>query len=122
MNNISSGATATTSGVGAAEPRFMKVDGVLREVHGDQEAVRVVTRNYGDNVSSNLEQNQEEVVDSNLPLNEKIILDLKRRRLETNLEEINMDQNNQLADGLGSDNGPKKVDVAGSGFQARQIL
>lgn len=121
-SNTSPGVSATTRGDGRAEPRFMEVDGVFCEIHGNQEAVRVVTRNYGDNDISNLEPNQEETADSNLNLNERVILDPKRRRVETDLKEIDIDHNSKQADGLGNDNGPKNVEVAGSGFQARQIL
>lgn len=123
-SNTSSEASATAQGGGGAEPKFMEVDGVFREIHGKQEAVRVVTHNYGDKDSSNLELNQEETADNILNLEERVILDPKRRRVETDtgLEGINIDQNGKQADGLENDNGPKNVEVAGSGFQARQAL
>lgn len=60
--------------------------------------------------------------ENDLNLNDKIIFDPKRRRIETDLQGDAIDQESILADGLDINNGPKNVIMAGPGPQARQTL
>lgn len=62
-NNDRSGPSNTTHDGGEADARFMEVDGVFREIHGDQEAVRIVTRDKGDNENLKTIHNQGDMTD-----------------------------------------------------------
>ncbi|KAL1822423.1 hypothetical protein ACET3Z_009201 [Daucus carota] len=71
----------------------MEVDGgMMREISGDDEAVRIVSRDKGDKIIINSEQNQREVVENDLNLDDRVILDPKRKRIEEDLQENAIDQ------------------------------
>lgn len=99
----------------------MEVDGRIREIEGDREIVKVVPRNLGENDGIDQERNQGEVMGNN-DLNEKIVLDSKRKRVEIELQGENSGQDNMQTDGLKTDGGPKNLNVAGAGLQARLTL
>lgn len=120
--NTSQGASNTSHGDGGRDPRFMDVDGVLREIRGDDEAVRIVTRDKGDTDTVNQEQDQRDAVEDNLIVNEKVIFDPKRRRIETDFPDEHINQESTPVAGLEINNGSKNGLLAGTGLQARQTL
>lgn len=118
-----SGTTTTNQDGEKTEARFMEVDGTFREISGNDDVVKIVTRNQGNSENLNLLQNQGDMTgNNNLNLKETIVLDPKRRRVEPDLQGEVVGQDNVYADGLEIGNGPKNVNVAGSGLQARQTL
>lgn len=119
------GSTSSTNGDGGKtnEPRFMEVDGVMREIAGKQGDVTIVTQNKGDNDGVNQGYNKEgNIVGKDLNLNEIVVIDPKRRRVETELQGERLDKDNMQTDGLDIINGPKNLEGAGTGLQARLAL
>lgn len=121
--NPSHATSNTSHGDGGRGPKFMEVDGgMMREISGDDEAVRIVSRDKGDKIIINSEQNQREVVENDLNLDDRVILDPKRKRIEEDLQENAIDQESMQVNGLVINNGSKNVLLAGPGLQARQTL
>lgn len=122
-HNPSPATSNTSHGDGEKDPKFMEVDGGrIREFSGEDEAVRIVSRDTGDKIVTLSEQNQREVVENNLNLHDRVILEPKRKRIEESFQETDIDQESMQADGLGYSNGSKNELLAGPGLQARQTL
>lgn len=121
-NNFGTEAATTVQGGKKEEARFMEIDGVVREISGDRETVKVIPRDKGDNEDLNLENNEErEKENDSVNLSGKIVVDPKRRRIETELQGKNSGLVDIQTDGLNNNNnnGPKNLNMAGAGFQAR---
>lgn len=117
------GSSTTEYGGKMEEERFMDVDGVLREISGDQESVRVITRDKRDSNEQNLGHDQGGDIDGrNLNLNEKIVIDQKRKRVEQGMKGGNIGHDNIEIVGPTNLTGPKNLDMAGSGIQTRPPL
>lgn len=101
----------------------MNIDGVVREISGDQETVKVVARDKGD-LSDTYQGNDKggDTAGGNSNLHEKIVIDPKRKRIETESQDANGGINIRQIDGPQNVTGPKNLDMAGSGFQACQTL
>lgn len=97
----------------------MDVDGVLRETSGDQETVKVVARDKGDvNEGYQGHEKREDTAGGNLT--ERVVIDPKRKRIEKESLDVNNGLDTTKIAGPQNVTGPKNLDTAGLGVQARQ--
>lgn len=110
-------------GGGQDQPRFMEVDGVIRENHGDNGGVAVMMRDsgmIGDNLITREidSSNKSGGFECGNMERDKVVFDSKRKRLEEKEEVVNKESQ----DGLNienEDNGHLNLQMAGPVVQAR---
>lgn len=125
MDNRGSMSTAGHGG-GKEQARFMEVDGVVREIHGDSGGIAVKVRDFrmkeGDLIAQITEShnNNRDLGGDNMESDE-IVFDSKRKRIEDKVEEVK--EGNQ--DGSNFENQKNvslNLQMAGPVVQARQEL
>lgn len=100
----------------------MEIEGIMREVDGDNGAIKVhqrdnLEREKGDVLMANVIQIQDNA--GGKEISEIVVMDPKRRRLDE--EEVNGENNghNSMHEINQYVNGPKNLQLAGPGSQAR---
>lgn len=121
----SQGSTAAHGGGGQGSERFMETEGVVREKSGDNEEIRVKSREMrnliaDDVVMTNVNRAEDNVIDDRAVIhNDNVIIDPKRKRTAEDLlgenggadKGINMESTQQTI--------LKNLQLAGPGVQAR---
>lgn len=121
-----SSGTSNTSKEGGGElyaARFMEVDGMVTEINGDGDVVKVIERESrnGDNV--NKIQNQMEIyMGGKEKEREVVVTDSKRKRVNEISDGGFVGDNDNLSVHENSKNGSKNGQVVGSVIQAHQSL
>ena len=109
-NGGSTSSSTAVHGGGKAEARFMEVDGIMREISGDNRVIKIAERNIGMMDMDNHVQNQGgRIMGGNIQDKKINVVDLKWKRVD---HVIIMDVDGSegvTKHGIGLNNGPKNL-------------